>query len=119
MVHNIACRNIAEAKRRAGDDAGALALKARAVERLVVTAESAANPLGLRVKCVRHLKYALAFLAEDLNTSELDKGAIQALITRAKAVNAEVMRIAGRSLTVEREARPVPRGRGLDRRALQ
>lgn len=108
MVHNIACHNIAEAKRRAGDDAGALALKARAVEQLVVTAESAANPLGLRVNCVRHLKYAVASLAEDRDGSKPDDEVIQGLLTRAGRVTAEVMGTARHVLAAENFFEPAP-----------
>lgn len=120
MVHNIACQNAAQARKRAGDGVGALALQVRALKRLVTTAESAASPITLRVNCVRHLKYALAFLAEDLTEREPDMDAIRALVARARLVAAEVMRIAGLVLAGEVAfgAAPSHSNAGASRRVL-
>lgn len=94
MAYTIACHNVAEARRRAGDRAAAHGLKRRAVEKLLGTAESPADPLALRVNCVRHLRHAFAFLGESLvddntgNRAEFDD-----LISRYGAIIEKLARV--------------------------
>ncbi len=95
MAYTIASHNIAEAKKRAGDPQAAYAAKRRAVEKLVATAESPMDPLPLRVNCIRHLRHALAFLAEDIG--ETDHASIadaNRLYERCRATGEEITRVA-------------------------
>lgn len=99
MAHTIACHNAAELRRRGRDRAGALGLELKAVERLVGVAERPASPFLLRVNCMRHTRFALAFLAEHLRASPpeatpADRHAIAALLARAQAAAAGVARVA-------------------------
>lgn len=99
LAHTIACRNAAELRRRGRDRAGALGLGLKAVERLVGVAERPASPFLLRVNCVRHTRFALAFLADHLRAGPpdappADRPAIAALLSRAHAAAAGVARVA-------------------------
>lgn len=99
MAHTIACHNAAELRRRGRDRAGALGLELKALERLVSVAERPASPFLLRVNCLRHTRFALAFLADHLRASPpdatpADRPAIAALLARAHAAAAGVARVA-------------------------
>lgn len=91
MAYTIACHNLAEAKKRAGDLAAAHELKRHAAEKLVATAESPLDPLALRVNCLRHLRHALAFLYQDCADGEAD---VRLLIDRYRAVGDKLARLA-------------------------
>jgi hypothetical protein len=64
VLHTIACHNLAELERRAGNDATSRALLDRALERLVDAARDASLPLTLRARAVANLKHALAEIVE-------------------------------------------------------
>lgn len=95
MAYTIACHNVAEARKRSGDRVLAHELKRRAVEKLVVTAESPLDALALRVNCVRHLRHALAFLAKDLADADAKNRAdAESLFDRCQTVGENLTRLA-------------------------
>ncbi|MBX3232593.1 MAG: hypothetical protein KIT84_16580 [Labilithrix sp.] len=63
-LYTIACHNLAELERRAGDGAASRAWLERAFERLVAAARDGALPLALRARAVQNLKHALAEIVE-------------------------------------------------------
>jgi len=92
MLLTVGCRNLAAARERSGDGSGARAHLSMAVERLLDAAENAGHPPVLRIACVRHLRYALGFLAE--GGGELSVAVVERFAPRTKTVAAQVMRVA-------------------------
>ncbi len=102
MAYTIACHNVAEVAKRAGDHTTAFRHKRHAVRKLVETAESRLDPLGLRLNCIRHLRHALAFLAEDLTEEDAERQAeLDGLIQRYRAIGDELARVAAHVVSQE------------------
>lgn len=91
MLHTIACHNSAEVAWRAGRSEVAAELCRRAVHRLLGVADGASVPLTLRINCVRHLRYALAFLDREPAVHVLRDGEQAALTARAHAIAVRVL----------------------------
>lgn len=90
MTLTISLSNLADLRRRADDRDGAFRLKWRAVERLLEIAGDRGEHPALRLNCVRHLKYALAFLAEDAASNPSRQAELAALINESRLVMDQV-----------------------------
>jgi hypothetical protein len=93
MAFNISCANVAEISARVSGRQTAAGWLLRAFDRLAAVADSATTPVGLRVNCIRHLRYPLQLMARDFAT-ELPQIGSGDLFARADRVAGEVQRIA-------------------------
>lgn len=66
----------------------------RASDKLLTAAESPANPVALRVNCVRHLRYPVQILARDFE-ADMAQPDMGRLLDRCATVSNEVRRVAG------------------------
>lgn len=94
MALTVACHNLATLKVRAMEMVEARALAIHPVERLIAIAASPAQPLALRLNCVRHLRHGLAALAGFVGRARMADADVDALGRRASDVAETVVRTA-------------------------
>lgn len=81
VLHTIACHNLAELERRAGNDATSRELLGRALGRLIDAARDSSLPLTLRAQAVDNLKHALAAIIE--HSTDTSAEALAPVVARA------------------------------------
>lgn len=94
VIYNVSCHNLAELHEKAGKQEEAGAFYRQAYDKLLLAAESASTPLGLRVSCVQHLKHALAVLVQHMRSARNSDHLIGDVTDRAHNTAYSVFRIA-------------------------
>lgn len=90
-IYVISCQNLAEAARRNGEPDLAERWLLQAFERLAAAAESPATALGLRLDCLRDLKFAILNLVEGRREDVAFQPEMERLVVRGRGVVACVM----------------------------